>query len=89
MKLVQVLEAVYINAKKEDYVSKKDGKQGSSYYVSVDQDGNCGTLRCNEETYNDLMEMPRYQEVVFITEYNDQSKYFPYTIVGVHKVAKN
>ncbi len=82
MKITQTLKAVYINSKKEDYETK-DGRKGSTYYVSIDQNGECGTLRTNEDVFSILQNMSKYKEVEFVTEFNDQSKYFPYNIIMV------
>lgn len=82
MKITQPLKAVYINSKKEDYETK-DGRKGNTYHVSIDQNGECGTLRTNENVFNILQNMPKYKEVEFVTEFNDQSKFFPYNIVKV------
>lgn len=83
MKIRQTLKAIYINSKKEDYETK-DGKKGSTYHVSIDQDGECGTIRTNENVFNALKDMQKYKEVEFMTEFNDQSKFFPYNIVMVN-----
>lgn len=70
MKIRSTLNAVGLNIKEEK------GKDGNSFYkISVDQDGECGTLSMSEDAYK-LVEKTfrKYSPVTLTVEYNDQYK---------------
>lgn len=53
-----------------------DGKDGKHYYqVSVDQDGEAGSLPISEDVYNNIKDtFKKYSPYNFTCEYNDQYK---------------
>lgn len=58
---------------------RKDSSDGQFFSVNVIQDGGqAGTLACDENTYDKLMngEFEQFEEVLFIAEYNTQYKSF-------------
>ena len=70
MKIKSTLNAVGLNIKEEK------GKDGNSFYkISIDQDGECGTLSISEDAYK-LVEKTfrKYSPVTLTVEYNDQYK---------------
>lgn len=71
MKTKMSLNAIGLSMK------ETDGKDGKKFYqMSIDQDGEAGTLPITEEVYkNNSATFKRYSPVSLIVEYNDQYKY--------------
>lgn len=70
MKIRSTLNAVALNIKEEK------GKDGNSFYkISLDQDGECGTLPMSVDAYK-LVEKSfrKYSPCTLTVEYNDQYK---------------
>ena len=71
MKTKMMLSAIGLSMK------ETDGKDGKKFYqLSIDQDGEAGTLPITEEVYkNNSPTFKKYSPVTLTVEYNDQYKY--------------
>ena len=63
------------------YVKMNTGKEGNKFYqVSLDQDGECGTLPMTEDAYLSIEKsFARFKPYQFQAEYNDSFKSFRIT----------
>ena len=80
MKLKVNFKGVAINKKEE---KSRDG-QKTYYRMSIDQDGEAGTVGITEDIFN---QVERFKEYDFVGEYNDMYKSF--RIIGVAAVGIN
>ena len=64
-------------------LKENEGKEGRKFYqISIDQDGEAGTLPITEEVYNNSKStFKRYAPCTLTCEYNDQFKNF--RVVGL------
>lgn len=79
MKTKMVMSAIALSMK------ETDGKDGKKFYqLSIDQDGEAGTLPITEEVYkNNSATFKKYSPVSLTLEYNDQYKYL--RVIGLQQ----
>ena len=70
MKLKQPLNAQFVTAIKEAYVSKKTGKEGFTYKITLMIAGNACTLPCTEQVYLDTLDFGVLNDIQLYTEYH-------------------
>lgn len=86
MRLFSYLHATYVNSSEGEYENKNTGLKTKNYYISLDQEAQCGTLRCTEEVFQALKGFNRFEDVILHAEFNDQ--YNTFKVVGVQKRQK-
>ena len=61
-------EAIIINTKAKEY-EKRDKTKGVQYTISIDADGECGTLNTTEEIYKQGLK--KYKPCNLVMEYGE------------------
>lgn len=79
MKTKMIMSAIGLSMK------ETDGKDGKKFYqMSIDQDGEAGTLPITEEVYkSNSATFKKYSPVSLTLEYNDQYKYL--RVIGMQQ----
>lgn len=72
MKIITNFQALIINCKKQEY-KRKDGSVANLCQISLDQDGEAGTMACTEDV---LDKVERLKDFTVVAEFNDQYKSF-------------